>query len=754
MRRLATAAAAFSAAVFAANYLLSAGWLPVLGAAFAVSALTLTVFFRGRHTRRAIIAMFAFAAGFGVFMLHSARTTVPARQLDGETVEMTAVLLDYPDIYDDYCRAEIRLGGALPHLRAILYDNDRALTAARPGQTIRLTAKLRAADTRWGKDYDYYNARGIYLTASAKSDIVIEPEARCSAALPAAARRAAAGRIMRIFPADTAHFMRSVMLGDKDGLYDDLPLYTALSRAGFMHVAAVSGMHVSFLVGLLRVLLGKSRRSSFICIAAVWVFAAVTGASASAVRAAFMQSLLLFAPVVRRENDPVTSLSTVLALVLLQNPHAAASISLQLSFGAMVGIFGFYEGINSALLGCVRSYNVRRVLEKPIGIVSCSLAVMVVTVPITAVHFGSVSVLSPVMNVAALWAVSLCFCGGYAACALSLLSVKLGTAAGWLVSWAARYIFAAAKLVSGVPFAVLYLDNVPAVCWLVLVYVLFIAAAFLRVSPTRRFVYPLAASAVTLALLFAFLRFDSSRGHGTAAVLDVGQGQSIAVLSGDAAVVVDCGGGGKTQRAGEIAGAYLLNRGHKRLDALVLTHLHSDHANGVRQLMELVDVGELILPAEPNDDDGLLAPILESAAAHGTPVVYVDRDMRLEAGGIKAELYAPAEAGDANERCVMCLLSLGSFDMLVTGDAPIAAECELIDKHDIRGVEVYVAGHHGSKYSSGDALLSSIGADTAVISVGYNNYGHPTPQALERLAANGYTVYRTDENGRIEVHVK
>ena len=55
MRRLATAAAAFSAAVFAANYLLPAGWLPVLGAAFAVSALTLTVFFRGRHTRRAII---------------------------------------------------------------------------------------------------------------------------------------------------------------------------------------------------------------------------------------------------------------------------------------------------------------------------------------------------------------------------------------------------------------------------------------------------------------------------------------------------------------------------------------------------------------------------------------------------------------------------------------------------------------------------------------------------------------------------
>ena len=754
MRRLATAAVAFSAAVFAANYLLPTGAITVLCAASAVLALVLTAFFRNKHSHRAIIALFAFAAGLAAFMLHSARTTVPAHELDGETVEMTAVLLDYPDEYDDYCRAEVRLGGALPRLKAILYDNGGALAFAEPGQTVRLTAKLRAADTRWGKDYDYYNSKGIYLTASAKSDIEILPQARRTAALWAAARSAAAQSITRIFPADTAHFMRSVMLGDKDGLYDDLPLYTALSRAGFMHVAAVSGMHVSFLVGLLRVLLGKSRRSALMCVAAVWVFVAVTGAGASAVRAGFMQSMLLLAPIVRRENDPVTSLSTVLALVLLKNPHAAASISLQLSFGAMVGIFGFYESVNSALMGCVRSRRARRLLEKPIGIAACSLAVMVVTVPLTAVHFGNVAVLSPVMNVAALWAVSLCFCGGYAACALSLVSVKLGTAAGWLVSWAARYIFAAAKLVSDVPFAVLYLDNVLAVCWLVLVYVLFIAAVFLRVSPARRLMYPLAASAVTLALLFGFLRFDASRGYGTAAVLDVGQGQSIAVTSGNAAVVIDCGGGGKTQRAGETAGAYLLDRVHKRLDALVLTHLHADHANGVRQLMELVDVGLLILPAEPNDDDGLLAPILESAAAHNTAVVYVDRDMRLEADGITAELYAPADAGDANERCVMCRVSLGSFDMLITGDAPIAAERALIAEHDIHGVEVYIVGHHGSKYSSGEELLSSIGADTAVISVGYNNYGHPTSETLERLAGNGYSVYRTDEDGRVELHVR
>ena len=175
------------------------GALTVLCAASVVLALVLSAFFRNKHSRRAIIALFAFAAGLAAFMLHSARTTVPAHELDGETVEMTAVLLDYPDEYVDYCRAEVRLGGALPHLKAILYDNGGALAAAEPGQTVRLTAKLRAADTRWGKDYDYYNSKGIYLTASAKSDIEILPQARRTAALWAAARSAAAQSITRIF---------------------------------------------------------------------------------------------------------------------------------------------------------------------------------------------------------------------------------------------------------------------------------------------------------------------------------------------------------------------------------------------------------------------------------------------------------------------------------------------------------------------------------------------------------------------------
>ena len=81
-------------------------------------------------------------------------------------------------------------------------------------------------------------------------------------------------------------------------------------------------------------------------------------------------------------------------------------------------------------------------------------------------------------------------------------------------------------------------------------------------------------------------------GAGVITVLDVGQGQCISVISGDKTVLIDCGGIYSLDNAGETAGSYLLSRGRKRVDVLLLTHLHADHVNGVPRLLELVDVGE------------------------------------------------------------------------------------------------------------------------------------------------------------------
>ena len=150
------------------------------------------------------------------------------------------------------------------------------------------------------------------------------------------------------------------------------------------------------------------------------------------------------------------------------------------------------------------------------------------------------------------------------------------------------------------------------------------------------------------------------------------------------------------------------------------------------------------------DPNQLLPQIEASAARHGTELLILREDRDFREGAIGLQVFAPGRSGDANERCLCLLADVNGTDVLVTGDIDMAAERELLREHELSGVEYLIVGHHGSRYSGCEQLLHGIGADRAVISCGYNPYGHPTEEALERLALCGYTVYRTDLDGTLE----
>lgn len=751
MRKLACGALAFSSAIFAANYILPRPWLPILGVILAISGVAL-VLLKRRWLLGFEIAMLAAALGLGLFFVHSLFTAVPAEKLSGSELEINAVILDYPTVYDDYCRVNIRLTGESgPKLKAVLYDNEKALAEVTPGQHIALTAKLRAADTRYGEDYDYYYSKGIYLIANSASDIELTFKTPAFYTFPAHIKHYIIKLVNSLFPEDTRAFMQSLMLGDKSGLYDDVVLYSDLSRAGLMHIAAVSGMHMSFIVAFVMLFFGRGKLCSFVSIPLLWLFALVSGASPSAVRAAFMLTVLLMAPILHRENDPVTSLSAILALVLMANPYAAASVSLHLSFAAIAGLLCFSGWIDRSIRALFKTDYIPGAYGKLIYIVSASLAVMPFTMPLLAIHFGYISLFSPLSNVLAMWVVSALFCGGFICCALGALLPALGTAAAWLISWLARYVFLAAKLISDIDFAVIYLESPFMWCWFFLSLAAITAALFIKAKPMVKLIYPISLCILLLVQASTLSRWYYSSGSGTMAVVDVGQGQSLAFIGNEANVVVDCGATGTAENAGEVTGAYLKSRGVHSLDALVLTHLHSDHVNGALMLMELVDVKNIYMPVSPQDDEGYLPLIEESARQQGSEIHFVDRDTVLQLGNLGLSIFEPAAKGDANERCIMCKVSLDDYTMLITADANISAENELVEEQDLSDVDAFIAGHHGSRYSGGEALLSGLEADMAIISVGYNSYGHPTHEVLERLDAYGYDIYRTDLNGTVEI---
>lgn len=752
MRKLATAASAFSAAVFLANYILPAPWLLIIAAVSAVLGAGIMLLHR-KWLRPAVIALLFFALGLLEYSVYCRLTVDRARAYAGQTMEISGTVLDYPDKYESYTRLRIRVkSDGLPHFKAIVYDNKKRLSDAEPGDTVSFTAKISTADTLYGEPYDNYHVNGCFLRLSIKGDENLAAGGFSLRTLPVRLHHFLCGRVDKIFPADSRAFIKALMLGDKEDFYADDALYVTMSRSGLMHVAAVSGLHISFLVGLLVFLLGNGRHSALIGIVLIWGFVLVTGAGNSSLRAAIMQTLLLLAPILRRENDPVTSLSAALSLLLACCPLAAKSVSLQLSFAAMAGILCFGQRLYDWLMRPVPEKLNCRAVRYVLGTVASSLSVMPFTVPLTALHFSYVPLLGIVSNVACLWAVSFCFCLAWAACLLSVVPM-LGTAAGWLCAWIVRYILLTAGLVARIPYAVLYLKTGGALTWMLISYALLFLGFLLRRKRVLRVLVP---AGFSIALLVGIILYTEHfyRSSDCVTVLDVGQGQCITAFAGDATAVIDCGNTNTIDNAGTIAGEYLLSCGRRSIEMLILTHLHSDHADGVVRLMEMLPVDTLILPADGEDDDNLRDSILACAARHGTRVELIDGNAQLRCGRLDAMLYKLSDDGDVNERCLMIDLAVGGRHLLVTADAPKAMERELAAQADLEDTDILIVGHHGSKYASSDELLKEVGGGLAVISVGYNNYGHPAPETLEALDACGYQVKRTDVDGTVEIRLE
>lgn len=488
----------------------------------------------------------------------------------------------------------------------------------------------------------------------------------------------------------------------------------------------------------------------------MWLFVIMVGSPLSAIRAGIMISLLMLAPVLGRINDRATTLSFALALILITNPFSAGSVALQLSFGAVAGMFLFSQPIYayfSKKFSPPRAFGA--VWNYIIATLSSSLAVTVFTFPLLAVHFGYITLLAPMMNILCLWAISFLFVGGFAVCAVGLV---LSAPASWLaavLSCLVRYIAFVVEYAAKLPITALYMENKYAPAWLLISYALFTAYFLLR---RKKKISVLVPSALCLAMLcgvFALTGRDMRSDTGTISVMNVGNGQCIAVTEGESVVVIDCGSYGVTQNAGSMLSSYLRAGGRYDIDYLMLTHLHSDHTTGVVRLLNLMNVNTVILPdnAEDTNGDNVLDDIIAACEDNGTNVVYITHDTEFTAGAIRLSVYESSERGSRDESGIMSTVSIGNYDMLVTGDVEKVVERELISLHDLSDTELLIVPHHGSKYSTSDELLSELRPETAVISTGYNRYGHPTKETLDKLNEYGVNVLRTDELGRIVLHV-
>lgn len=751
MRKLAWFAAAFSLAVFLAVYLLPEEILVPAGAICALTAL-IGLLLRGKVRLRMLLVCFGLAAGLCWTGAYSGIVRAPALRLAGTETQVKAVVADWPqeNRYSTSVLAEVETeqGG---RVKTLLYLSGEEADDLRPGDRLTVTASFRMADTMAGEETDYYYAKGILLMGSCEEWTVERPERVPVKCWPAMVSRALKESVARAFPDSAAHLVTALITGDKTQLPDGV--YSALRRSGLAHVIAVSGLHVSFLAGLITTLLGRRRRlSAVVGICLLFFFAAVAGNTPSVQRAAFMQAMLLIVPLADRENDPPTALNTVLMVLLVVNPYAAASVSLQLSFAAVAGIFLFTGPLCEKWgrklprkpkgfwikLGC-------RTARVVIDSVATTLGAIVFTTPLMALYFDSISLVSPLTNLLALWAVSLAFLGGLAVAVLGVFLPALAGLLAWVAALPVWYLQWVSGALAGLPFASVSVHSVYLILWMALTYGL-IALWVLWRGPKGRVVVPVCLSTSTLCGALILQTAALTGGSLTVSVLDVGQGLSVALYSKGQTALIDCGG----YDAGNTAADHFQSMGLSHIDLVILTHYHDDHAAGIPQLLERMDVGLLVLPdVEP--DSALRAEIQKAAQAAGVETLLVTCGATAQLGEVELTIYPPLGSGDSNEEGLSVLGSAGDFDFLVTGDMDTTVEGRLVKYGNLPDTELLVVGHHGSRYAASEELLQAIRPELAVISVGYNTYGHPAEETLGRLARCGCDIYRTDWSGTVTI---
>ena len=141
-----------------------------------------------------------------------------------------------------------------------------------------------------------------------------------------------------------------------------------------------------------------------------------------------------------------------------------------------------------------------------------------------------------------------------------------------------------------------------------------------------------------------------------------------------------------------------------------------------------------------------------AVAAEGATEREVTQGYSAQMGTLDIDVLHPATSlsEDLNENSVVLQVACGEVDLLLTGDATTDSEADMQAAGVLNGVDVLKVGHHGSNTSTSDAFLTAVAPEDAVISVGAGNtYGHPHQETLDRLAAHGVTVYRTDEDGTV-----
>lgn len=566
------------------------------------------------------------------------------------------------------------------------------------------------------------------------------------------ARRNIDRQIGRLYNRQSAALLRGLLLADRSQI--SYGTKTEFINSGIIHILAVSGLHVGFIILIFLFIFGRFNfyLRSILTIVGLIIYLILIGPPASAFRAGVMAIVLIVALITNRSTNLLNSIAIAGFIILLIHPQELYNAGFQLSFSAVISIAIIYPATSK----WINSFQIKyKSLKNILLFIAVSLAVQIGTLPFTIYYFGKVSLVVFFTNLIAIPLVGVVIAIGIISILFGVISLVITSYFSIVNDLIINFIYYLIHLIGSSDHSFLRINSFS-------MYDIFLFYLFLTIALVffRKFTGNIAKTILLMLCVFNFIllsRFDNVElmpdNRLSVMMLDVGQGDSFLLkFPNGKTALIDAGTSYYGYDSGERVILPLMNYlGIKKIDYGFVSHIDLDHYGGFISLIHNGKISKIYKPA-PDTSKNKDVRFEKFVAENKLPENYYKRGI-IKIGNVRIYILNVPDfmLSDSNNKSGFLKVVYGNSEFLFTGDLNKRGEEYYSNMY--RGFldsDVLKVGHHGSKTSSSEGFLKMVSPEVSLISDGrQNKFHHPAQQTLDKLRAINSEAYRTDISGTV-----
>ncbi|BDQ02072.1 DNA internalization-related competence protein ComEC/Rec2 [Ignavibacterium sp.] len=560
--------------------------------------------------------------------------------------------------------------------------------------------------------------------------------------------------IHQLHNSQTAGLLRGLLLADRTEI--DYETKQNFVNSGVIHILAVSGLHVGYILLFFVVLFGRFNiyTRSFLTILGLISFMIITGIPASVFRATLMSVILIIAFLSGRSTNLLNSTALSAVIILIFKPNEIFNPGFQLSYSAVLSIAIIYPVIQKIILELSIT---NKYLKNILLFAGVSLSAQIGTLPFTLAYFNKLSVISLLSNLVVIPLAGIIV-------GLAIITLMIGS---FIPSFAIYFAIVNNVITSlmmdlirftgSLDFAFIRINNFSLLDSIIFYLFIAILIYLFRISESIKI--KLAVTLITFANIFVFTQFDDKKllpdGVLSVMMIDVGQGDSFLIkFPNNKTAIIDAGVVDPYFDTGERIIIPLLDYlGIEQIDYGFVSHLDTDHYGGFASLLYNKRVNEIYRPKPDSSDKSIrFEKVLDKLKIPK----YIYEKNKKEIGNVSLYILNDFNEEDfnslsSNDRSGILKIVFGKTSFLFVGDAEIPAEkIYLHSNRKFLDSDVLKVGHHGSKTGSSIEFLEAVSPEISLVSAGIKNkFGHPSEIVLQRLKEIKSEILRTDSLGAV-----